>query len=139
MAIYAKNPIMPGFYPDPSICAVGEDYYLDMTLTEEEAYQRLLPMAKRYLQAEDSKKLDLMDKKCEEAAEAKAEAYKSVYPEAVGIKEMADSTELSDAVAKSADILSAEGFTEADVPNRYPVFATCSDGTFVPSKSANAS
>lgn len=28
MAIYAKNPIMPGFYPDPSICAVGEDYYL---------------------------------------------------------------------------------------------------------------
>ena len=28
MSIYAKNPIMPGFYPDPSICAVGEDYYL---------------------------------------------------------------------------------------------------------------
>ena len=28
MALYAKNPIMPGFYPDPSICAVGEDYYL---------------------------------------------------------------------------------------------------------------
>ena len=26
--IYATNPIMPGFYPDPSICAVGEDYYL---------------------------------------------------------------------------------------------------------------
>ncbi len=26
--IYADNPIMPGFYPDPSICAVGEDYYL---------------------------------------------------------------------------------------------------------------
>lgn len=23
-----KNPIMPGFHPDPSICAVGEDYYL---------------------------------------------------------------------------------------------------------------
>lgn len=23
-----KNPILPGFYPDPSICAVGEDYYL---------------------------------------------------------------------------------------------------------------
>lgn len=44
-------------------------------------------------------------------AEAKAEAYKSVYPEAVGIKEMADSTELSDAVAKSADILAAEGLT----------------------------
>ena len=28
MAIQSKNPIMPGFYPDPSICAVGEDYYL---------------------------------------------------------------------------------------------------------------
>ena len=28
MSILSKNPIMPGFYPDPSICAVGEDYYL---------------------------------------------------------------------------------------------------------------
>ena len=28
MTQYATNPIMPGFYPDPSICAVGEDYYL---------------------------------------------------------------------------------------------------------------
>lgn len=28
MSVVAKNPIMPGFYPDPSICAVGEDYYL---------------------------------------------------------------------------------------------------------------
>ena len=27
MRIY-KNPIIPGFYPDPSICRVGEDYYL---------------------------------------------------------------------------------------------------------------
>ena len=22
------NPLLPGFYPDPSICRVGEDYYL---------------------------------------------------------------------------------------------------------------
>ena len=22
------NPVLPGFYPDPSICRVGEDYYL---------------------------------------------------------------------------------------------------------------
>ena len=22
------NPILPGFYPDPSICRVGNDYYL---------------------------------------------------------------------------------------------------------------
>ncbi|MDF2989152.1 MAG: glycoside hydrolase 43 family protein, partial [Eubacterium sp.] len=22
------NPILPGFYPDPSACRVGEDYYL---------------------------------------------------------------------------------------------------------------
>ncbi len=28
MSVVAKNPIMPGFYPDPSICAVGGDYYL---------------------------------------------------------------------------------------------------------------
>lgn len=24
----AKNPIIPGFYPDPSICVVGDDFYL---------------------------------------------------------------------------------------------------------------
>jgi xylan 1,4-beta-xylosidase len=23
-----KNPIMPGYYPDPSVCRVGEDYYM---------------------------------------------------------------------------------------------------------------
>ena len=23
-----KNPVIPGFHPDPSICRVGEDYYL---------------------------------------------------------------------------------------------------------------
>ena len=28
MSVTAKNPILPGFYPDPSICAVGDDYYL---------------------------------------------------------------------------------------------------------------
>lgn len=28
MSVIAKNPIMPGFYPDPSMCAVGEDFYL---------------------------------------------------------------------------------------------------------------
>jgi xylan 1,4-beta-xylosidase len=28
MSVIAKNPILPGFYPDPSICAVGEDYYI---------------------------------------------------------------------------------------------------------------
>lgn len=22
------NPIIPGFYPDPSICRVGDDYYI---------------------------------------------------------------------------------------------------------------
>ncbi len=25
---YVSNPIIPGFFPDPSICRVGEDYYL---------------------------------------------------------------------------------------------------------------
>mgnify|MGYP000650559318 CR=1 FL=1 len=23
-----KNPIIPGYYPDPTICRVGDDYYL---------------------------------------------------------------------------------------------------------------
>ena len=23
-----QNPIIPGFYPDPSICRVGDDYYI---------------------------------------------------------------------------------------------------------------
>lgn len=26
--VFATNPVMPGFYPDPSICAVDGDYYL---------------------------------------------------------------------------------------------------------------
>src|SRR5256714_14071582 len=26
--ITATNPVLPGFYPDPSICRVGQDYYL---------------------------------------------------------------------------------------------------------------
>lgn len=26
--IICKNPVLPGFYPDPSICRVGEDYYM---------------------------------------------------------------------------------------------------------------
>ena len=28
MSVTAKNPILAGFYPDPSICAVGDDFYL---------------------------------------------------------------------------------------------------------------
>ena len=28
MSVTAKNPILAGFYPDPSMCAVGEDFYL---------------------------------------------------------------------------------------------------------------
>lgn len=23
-----QNPVLPGFYPDPSVCRVGQDYYL---------------------------------------------------------------------------------------------------------------
>ncbi|MFB7947173.1 family 43 glycosylhydrolase, partial [Kitasatospora phosalacinea] len=23
-----RNPVVPGFHPDPSVCRVGEDYYL---------------------------------------------------------------------------------------------------------------
>lgn len=28
MRARASNPILPGFYPDPSVCRVGKDYYL---------------------------------------------------------------------------------------------------------------
>ena len=28
MGVFIENPILPGFYPDPSICRVGEDYYM---------------------------------------------------------------------------------------------------------------
>ncbi|WP_223701488.1 glycoside hydrolase family 43 protein [Sutcliffiella deserti] len=28
MTLLYQNPILPGFYPDPSICRVGDDYYL---------------------------------------------------------------------------------------------------------------
>ena len=28
MTVIAKNPILPGFFPDPSICAAGDDFYL---------------------------------------------------------------------------------------------------------------
>ena len=28
MTGYFNNPILPGFHPDPSICRVGEDYYM---------------------------------------------------------------------------------------------------------------
>lgn len=28
MSVTAKNPILEGFYPDPSMCAVGDDYYI---------------------------------------------------------------------------------------------------------------
>ncbi len=28
MSVIAKNPILSGFYPDPSICAAGEDFYI---------------------------------------------------------------------------------------------------------------
>lgn len=36
-----ENPILPGFYPDPSICRVGEDYYL---VTSSFAYFPGLPI-----------------------------------------------------------------------------------------------
>lgn len=28
MSVQVKNPILPGFYPDPSICRAGDDYFL---------------------------------------------------------------------------------------------------------------
>ena len=34
MANKMKNPIIPGFYPDPSICRVGDDFYLAVSSFE---------------------------------------------------------------------------------------------------------
>jgi alpha-N-arabinofuranosidase len=31
---FARNPILPGRYPDPSICRVGDDYYLVTSIFE---------------------------------------------------------------------------------------------------------
>ena len=28
MSIIASNPIIPGFFPDPSICSCGDDFYI---------------------------------------------------------------------------------------------------------------
>ena len=36
-----RNPILSGFYPDPSICRVGEDYYM---VTSSFAYYPGLPI-----------------------------------------------------------------------------------------------
>ena len=35
MAYKLKNPIIPGFYPDPTICRVGDDFYLACSSFEE--------------------------------------------------------------------------------------------------------
>ena len=38
-----ENPILPGFHPDPSICRVGEDFYL-VTSTFEFYPDHTLPL-----------------------------------------------------------------------------------------------
>ena len=40
LMVYA-NPVLPGFYPDPSVCRVGEDYYL---VTSTMAYSPGVPI-----------------------------------------------------------------------------------------------
>ena len=32
MAQGYQNPVIPGFHPDPSVCRVGDDYYLKLTI-----------------------------------------------------------------------------------------------------------
>lgn len=39
--VTVKNPILTGFYPDPSICRVGEDFYL---VTSSFAYAPGVPL-----------------------------------------------------------------------------------------------
>ena len=57
---------------------LGEDYYLDMTLTEEEAYTRLLAIARQYLQSEDARKAEEALKKAEQDAKKKAEKAEKI-------------------------------------------------------------
>ena len=35
--VTVKNPILMGFYPDPSICRKGEDYYICLLYTSDAA------------------------------------------------------------------------------------------------------
>ena len=32
-----QNPVLPGFYPDPSVCRVGDDYYISAGLFADNA------------------------------------------------------------------------------------------------------
>ena len=34
VSVTLKNPLLPGFYPDPSICRVGDDFYLAVSSFE---------------------------------------------------------------------------------------------------------
>ncbi len=52
---------------------MGEEYYLDMELAEEEAYMRLLPMIRRYLRHEEAVKLEQASQKQEQEMQKKAE------------------------------------------------------------------
>ncbi len=33
MSVTFRNPVVPGFHPDPSVCRVGEDFYLVTSTT----------------------------------------------------------------------------------------------------------
>ena len=52
---------------------LGEEYYLDMELTEDEAYERLLPMARQYIRQEEARMQQEAAKKAEQEAQKKAE------------------------------------------------------------------
>lgn len=67
-AVRSRKNMQLGYFDAQKVLygLAGEDYYLDMSLTEEEAYARLVSMGKRYLQVEA--------KRSEQKAEQKTES-----------------------------------------------------------------
>ena len=80
----------------------GEDYYLDMTLTEEEAYQRLLVMSRRLLQSEAAGLVREERHKTEQKEQPKAEIKEPLEDALAGDKPTAEKQILEKSMAKDA-------------------------------------
>jgi len=70
-AARSRKNIQLGYYDAQKVLygLVGEDYYLDISLTEEEAYERLAIMGKRYLQMEAQRDAQKSEQKSESRIE----------------------------------------------------------------------
>jgi len=70
-AARSRKNIQLGYYDAQKVLygLAGEDYYLDISLTEEEAYERLAIMGKRYLQEEAQREAQKSEQKSESRIE----------------------------------------------------------------------